>query len=57
MIYPDSETEMAKKGWDDRELGHVLEIVDLNHIVTREGGWDSTADWKVPYLARFIGVY
>ena len=25
----------------------VLDTVSLNHIVTREGGWDTAADWKV----------
>ena len=25
----------------------VLDTVNLNHIVTREGGWDTAADWKV----------
>ena len=25
----------------------MLDTVSLNHIVTREGGWDTAADWKV----------
>ena len=25
----------------------MLDTVNLNHIVTREGGWDTAADWKV----------
>ena len=28
-------------------MTQVLDTVNLNHIVTREGGWDTAADWKV----------
>ena len=47
MIYPDNQTEMAGRGWKDTDLEEILQIVNLNHIVTREGGWDVAADWKV----------
>ena len=47
MIYPDNPGEMKAKGYSDQDLANILEIVNLNHIVTREGGWDTTADWKV----------
>ena len=47
MIYPDSVEVMRRRGWTDRQLEGVLEIVNLNHIVAREGGWDVSADWKV----------
>lgn len=46
VIYPDSVEEMRQRGWSDLDLEKVLEIVNLNHIVTREGGWDVPADWK-----------
>ena len=49
VIYPDSVEEMRQRGWSDLDLEKVLEIVNLNHIVTREGGWDVPADWKVFY--------
>ena len=25
----------------------MLDTVNLNYVVTREGGWDTAADWKV----------
>merc|ERR1719369_1094090 len=37
---------MRHKGWSDQDLEQVLEIVSLNHILAREGGWDTAADWK-----------
>jgi len=46
VIYPDTQLEMGRKGWTDRDLEKVLDTVSLNHIVTREGGWDTAADWK-----------
>jgi len=46
VIYPDTQLEMGRKGWTDRDLEKVLDTVNLNHIVTREGGWDTAADWK-----------
>jgi len=30
----------------DDELTTILEKVRLNHIVSREGGWDSVRDWQ-----------
>ena len=47
VIYPDNKQEMQTKGWSDEDLEGVLDTVNLNHIVTREGGWDTAADWKV----------
>jgi len=46
VIYPDNQTEMTGRGWKDTDLEEILQIVNLNHIVTREGGWDVAADWK-----------
>lgn len=46
VIYPDTPKEMAQKGITDEDLVTILGVVNLQHIVPREGGWDSVNDWK-----------
>lgn len=46
VIYPDTLEDMRKKNLSDRRLEEILNIVNLNYIVQREGGWDSISDWK-----------
>lgn len=38
VIYPDTVEEMRSKGYTDEHLTSILDIVDLNAIVAREGG-------------------
>ena len=47
VIYPDSRSDMVRRGWGDEDLLEVLHTVHLAHILIREGGWDTAADWKV----------
>jgi len=46
FIYPDTAEDMAAKGISDDDLKHLLEIVNLAHVVDREGGWDAVNDWR-----------
>lgn len=46
VIYPDTENEMRAKGISDNDLRTALKVVDVDHLVDREGGWDSLQDWN-----------
>ncbi|RWS27482.1 ATP-binding cassette sub-family D member 1-like protein [Leptotrombidium deliense] len=46
VIYPDTIEEMNRKGFNDEHLEKILAGVYLQHIITREGGWDAEGDWK-----------
>src|SRR5437016_4864170 len=46
VIYPDSPEIMKAKGFTEQHLTDILENVSLNHLVLREGGWDSVRDWQ-----------
>lgn len=45
VIYPDNIHDMGRRGITDDDLTAILEKVRLNHIVSREGGWNSVRDW------------
>ncbi|KAF8528026.1 ABC transporter transmembrane region 2-domain-containing protein [Hysterangium stoloniferum] len=46
VIYPHSKTEMIHRGVADEDLLSILAIVEMDHIVEREGGWDVARDWR-----------
>ncbi len=46
VIYPDSKNDMIQKGVTDQDLLNILEMVQLETLVDREGGWDAEKDWK-----------
>lgn len=46
IIYPDTAADLAEKGMADSHLEEIMGWVHLNHIVEREGGWDSVNDWQ-----------
>lgn len=46
IIYPDTLQDTLDKNMTDEMLLKCLCSVHLDHLVAREGGWDSCADWK-----------
>ncbi|KAJ1735738.1 ATP-binding cassette long-chain fatty acid transporter pxa2 [Coemansia biformis] len=46
IIYPDCADDMAHKGVSDADLLAILGVVQLGHIVEREGGWDAVKLWR-----------
>ena len=45
VIYPDTYEDMLRKGRRDDDLLMYLDLVKLNYIQERDGGWDAVADW------------
>lgn len=46
IIYPHTVKEMHERGVSDEDLQNILDIVQLNNIVEREGGWEKEREWK-----------
>jgi ATP-binding cassette, subfamily D (ALD), peroxisomal long-chain fatty acid import protein len=46
IIYPDSHADMVGKDISDRDLEIILEMVKLEYIPSREGGWETRKEWK-----------
>eukprot|EP00026_Physarum_polycephalum_P004379 Phypoly_transcript_04397.p1 GENE.Phypoly_transcript_04397~~Phypoly_transcript_04397.p1 ORF type:complete len:659 (+),score=90.82 Phypoly_transcript_04397:98-2074(+) len=45
VLYPFSTSTARNKGISDNMLVEALKLVQLDHLVEREGGWDAVADW------------
>ncbi|CAG8453533.1 2698_t:CDS:10 [Acaulospora morrowiae] len=45
IIYPDSQVIALSKGFDDKKLVELLNVVQLDYLIEREGGWDAIRDW------------
>ncbi|PVU95835.1 hypothetical protein BB559_002599 [Furculomyces boomerangus] len=46
IIYPHTVFDLESNGVSDSDLADILEIVQLNSLVTREGGWDTVKEWR-----------
>lgn len=46
IIYPHSLADMHAMGKSDQDLLKILEVVQISHIVEREGGWDAQREWR-----------
>lgn len=46
VIYPDSHKDMLAKNITDADLRAMLKVVDMGHIVEREGGWETVREWR-----------
>ncbi|GAA5937099.1 hypothetical protein JCM1841_001882 [Sporobolomyces salmonicolor] len=46
VIYPHSKRQMMERGITDADLLRILQILELDSIVEREGGWDAQKEWR-----------
>ncbi|WWD18145.1 hypothetical protein CI109_102594 [Kwoniella shandongensis] len=46
IIYPHSHADMKSRNVSDADLQKILEVVEMGHIVEREGGWDAVREWR-----------
>lgn len=47
ILYPDTVQEMKEKNVTDQQLLDILKVVQIEHVVEREGGWDSEKEWTL----------
>ncbi|PHZ08331.1 uncharacterized protein RHIMIDRAFT_286487 [Rhizopus microsporus ATCC 52813] len=47
ILYPDTIEDMKQKSVTDEDLLEILKVVQIEHIVEREGGWDSEKEWSL----------
>merc|ERR1711939_577397 len=45
IIYPDTLYEFRAKNESEEALEEILKILEISHIVDRQGGWDAEAEW------------
>ncbi|KAJ1034310.1 hypothetical protein NDA18_001172 [Ustilago nuda] len=46
IIYPHTAQEMRARGKTDEDLLDILRVLQIEHIVAREGGWDVQREWR-----------
>lgn len=46
IIYPDGIRQMRDKGVTDRDLYRILQTVEIERVVDRDGGWDAEEEWR-----------
>ena len=46
IIYPHTREEYSESGYCEHDLNDILRIVQLSYIPKREGGFESTKEWK-----------
>jgi ATP-binding cassette subfamily D (ALD) long-chain fatty acid import protein len=46
IIYPHTVSEMRAKGKTDEDLLAIMQKIQIDHIVEREGGWDVQREWR-----------
>lgn len=49
IIYPDTHDEMKKLKVTDRDLSHLMEIVDPANIITSSWSFDEVKDWLITF--------
>ncbi|KAI8640593.1 ABC transporter transmembrane region 2-domain-containing protein [Parasitella parasitica] len=47
ILYPDTTKEMKERNITDQNLLDILQVVQIEHIVEREGGWDTEKEWTL----------
>ncbi|KAJ3969397.1 adrenoleukodystrophy protein [Lentinula raphanica] len=46
VIYPHNQQEMINRGITDDDLLKILQVIHMENVVEREGGWDSVREWR-----------
>jgi ATP-binding cassette subfamily D (ALD) long-chain fatty acid import protein len=46
IIYPDSKLEQIRRGVTDDDLYEILQVVEIENLVEKEGGWEAEKEWR-----------